>query len=896
MRRLLLRLVNVFRPHRAEPDLAREMNAHLALMQDDFERRGLTAKDARLAARRAFDGIELTKDRHRDARSFVWLDDARRDVRYAARLLVRNPTFALTVSLSLAIGIGANTTIFTIANALLFARPAGVVDPDRIVDVLGVENGRGGNIGQIAYPNYLDVRQRATTLEGVYAYQAVPQPMSLVRAIGAERITGSFVSANYFSVLGVRPAIGRLFSDADGDRPGESPIAVLSHTFWTRRLNRDPAVVGRTLTIGGQPYDVVGVAPEGFRGTSILTTDVWLPIGMANGGMRVTRAVPWPLIGGRLKAGVSRARAAAEIDAIGQSLAREFPEENHGRGLRLVAATPIPGNILPVTGFLILLTGVVSAVLAVACANVAGVLLARATARRREIAVRLAMGAGRARLVRQLLIETMLLFGLGGVAGLAIARVMTSALISRLPTLPLPVDVSLPLDGRAIAFTTGLALFAAILSGLVPALQASKADVVSALKNDAPAPFGRARMRNAFVIAQVALSILLVVGAGLLTRALQRADSVDLGFDPRGVELTSLDLSLAGYTSAAGSVFVHELLDRVRALPGVQTATVASTGSPIGDGRRNGIVKAPATFDGSWNAVDPQYFSTLKIPLAAGRDFTAADESGATPVSIVGEAAAKRFWPGRPLEDALGQYVELQFGFRDVPTPGGTEQPRRDLNPAKRLIVVGVARDVRYFGPSDTTPRVFVYVPLRQQPFGTRVTVVARSTRGQRLAAEIRELIGSMNPNLPIVSAQTLEDWTAVSLIPQRVAASVAGTLGLVGLLLAGIGIYGVTAYAVTRRTREIGVRVAMGATRTDIVWMVLRQGLSLAAVGSAIGLLLAAGASRLLTRLLFGIPPTDPVSFGGAAALFVVITLAACYMPVRRATRIDAMQALRYE
>ena len=906
IRRFIRRLLNSVSPGPAENDLARETVAHLALLEADFQRRGMTAEDARSAARRAFGGVEQMKDRHRDARSFVWLDDARRDLQYSARLLRRNQMFALTAALSLAIGIGANTAVFSIANALLLRAPAGVADPDRLVDIFHTENGRSLAEPVSSYSSYLELRRRATTLEDVYAYQLDLQPMSLAVTGGAELVHGNIVTTNYFAVLGLRPAAGRLFGDGDGENPGGSPIAVLSHSFWTRRFNKNPVLVGQTVELNRQPFTVVGVAPEAFQGTSVVVPDVWVPAAMAAADPRVSMSRDATLllrvmIGGRLKPGVSLGQAAAEMDTIARALEREFPDQNRGAGWRSVPASPIPGSLRPlITGFLALLMAIVSLVLIIACANVAGVLLARATARRREIAVRLAMGAGRARLVRQLVTETMLLFALGGAAGVLLARGLTSLLVASLPAFPVPVGVSLPLDGRVTAFAAVLSLVAAALSGLAPALHASRADVVSALKDESQGPSDRLRLRHAFVVAQVALSLLLIVAAGLLGRVLKKGSVVDPGFDPRGVETASIDLSLAGYTDTTGRVFARQLADRIRELPGVEQATLA-LGVP-GPGMRGTVlggltvpgVPPPSGqrfFQPVWNIVEPGYFATLRIPIVAGRDFNAADRAGTQPVAIVTESAASRLWPGH---EAVGKSMLLQT------RPGASDQR------PQALLVIGVANDLKSSsssgirdrrGPAtaEDRPSLSMYLPFQQQ-YVRGVTIVARAAGSQRLIGEIRATVASMDPHLPIVSAQRLEEPTGPVQLQLRVAGSVSGSLGLVGLLLAAIGIYGVTAYAVTCRTREIGIRVAMGAQRADIIRMVLRHGMSLVAIGAAIGLILAAATGRLLTRLLFGVPPLDPVIFSAAAALFAVVGLVACYLPARRATRIDPLTALRYE
>ena len=895
LRRLVLRLLTVWRRDRAEADLAREVSSHLALLQDEFQRRGLTPDEARLAARRAFGGVEQTKELQRDARSFRWLDDARQDVPYAARLLRRDPVFAATAAVSLAIGIGANTTVFTIANALLFRPPAGVVEPNRLVDIGSTTDGAG--FGTCSYLTYLDIRRRTTSFDGVYAYSLFPRAMSLAGAGGgAERVFATDVTTNYFTVLGALPAAGRLFDVRDKEDPGASPIAVLSDGFWTRRFNRDPAIVGGTLTLNGHPFVVVGVASAGFQGTGVRAADVWIPLNMVGvtspqaTALLTNRAAAWLLIGGRLKAGVSVPQADAEMNAIGRTLQREYPDQNRTTDLRVLALSPVPGNSAPIAAFLAVLMGIASVVLAIACANLAGVLLARAAVRRREIAVRLAMGAGRARLVRQLLAETLTIFALGGAAGLLAARSMTSVLVSLLPALPFPVNASLALDGRALVFTTGLVLLTALASGLAPALQATKTDVVSVLKDDARVP-ARLRLRQAFVIAQVALSILLVVIAGLFARALQRMGSMDPGFDAHGVELLSLDLPLAGYTETTAPPFARAVLDRVRRLPAVQVATIAAA-LPGGferlglggiGGPRASAPNGQRFVSADWNVVEPGYFAALRIPFVAGRDFDGAEREETEQVVIIGEGAARRFWPDKPTRSVVGESVVQR---------GGPRTPAQ----MRTLRVIGVVRDPRYGTLVEGTTGLYIYVPLQQQYVPGRTMIVVRTTDGRRIADTIRALVASMDPSLPMLTAQAAEEYTALGLVPHRVAVSVSGSLGLVGLLLAAIGIYGVTAYAATRRTREIGIRIALGARRGDVLRMVLRQGLRLVLVGSAIGLTFAAATSPLLAGLFFGVPPLDPVTFIGTAALFAAIGLAACYLPARRATRVDPMQALRYE
>jgi len=889
-RQFLLRLINALGLVRRETDMSREMASHLGLLEEEFQRRGMSPDEARLAARRAFGGIELARELHRDARSFPWIDDITRDIRQGARLLRRNLLFAGTAVCSLAIGIGAGTTVFTAANTLLLRSAPGVTDPDRLIDInqsmerVGVE--------PIPYEQYLEIRDRATLVEHVYAYELTLTPMSLTGLPGqsvAEAVFANRVSPNYFAALGVSPAAGRVFGDQDA--PG---VLVLSHRFWRRQFAADPSVIGHVLRLNDRLYTIVGVAAERFHGNTVLAPDVWLPADR-------TAPLDFALVGARLRPGVSVSKAAAELQAIGFSLegpaAPGFDAQDNAarrRSIRLTVSrsSPIPSGVrILVGGFLALLMGIVTLVLIIASANVAGVLLARAAARRREIAIRLTLGVGRARLVRQLMTETLLLFGLGGIAGMLLSRVMNAALLRVLPSFSLPADVALVQDGRVLFFAMSLSFATALAFGLTPALQASRVDVLSILKADEQGPSRSVRLRRAFVIAQIAVSVLLGVVGGLLSRAMLRAGSVEQGFDPQNVETATVDLSLAGYTKTTGPLFARELIARVRHMPQVAAAALAYA-SPAG-GVMGFQVAVPGEtapdgrpfFDAFGNVVTPGYFAAMRMRLFAGREFSDADAETGQRVAILSETAVRRFWNGLSPAEAIGRTILLQPMLIDVGT--------RRLAQARPLTVVGVAPDLG--GVNGRSPRPFVYVPFQQQ-YTSTLKILARTRSGERIARELRSVVATMDPRLPVLSTGALKDEAGPVVTQLRIATAVAATLGIVGLLLAGIGVYGLTAYLVTRRTREMGVRIALGAGRGDLVRMVLGEGMRLVVTGCAVGLLLAAAATRVLGSLLFGIPPLDPLTFGGAIGLLAVIGLTASWVPVRRALRINPVAALRYE
>ena len=810
------------------------------------------------------------------------------DVRYALRMLRRSPVFTLTAILSLAIGIGATTTIFSIGSSLLLRPLPGLAEPERLIDVGRTQGGAGFN--NSSYPNYRDLRERTTLLDGLYAYQIEPQPMSLGGALDAERIYGTIVTGNYFEVLGTRPQLGRLLRAEDDEVAGGSPVVVISHDLWQRRFSGDSEVAGRSITLNGRPFSIVGVAPPGFRGTTLLKPDAWVPISMTtqaaprmSSAMLTERRIVWLAMGGRLKKGVTLDQARAELHAIGATLEREHPDDNRNVSFTAAASAQVPGRIGIVAGFVALLMAIVSLVLLIACVNLAGMLLARANARRREIAVRLAIGAGRRRLVRQLLTETAVLFVAGGLVGILLAQWLTALLLSLVPQLPMPVALEPSIDWRVVTFALLASTVAALLSGLTPALQGARADLAGVLKAEGEQGGTGGRLRHAFLAGQIALSLVLVIVGGLFLRAVAHAADIPTGFDGDNVEVVSLDLSLAGYTDEPAVLFARDLVSRASALPGVQAATLAVDlpldggrytlgmlslpGEPAPDLRGRGNAAPPA----DWNVIEPGFFRTMRVPLLRGRDFTDADGPGAPQVAIVSEALARRYWPDR---DPLGEVL-------NVTRPDGSSQ----------VTVVGIAGDARWVSLAGE-PEPYIYVPFAQQ-YMSRVHVLVRTTGVSAIPA-MRTLVREMNPALPLTETIPMSAVTAVGLVPQRIAAALAGSLGIVGLALAGIGIYGVTSYAVGRRKREIGVRMALGADRGTVVRLILRQSLTTVLTGVGLGVVLAALASQLLRSLLLGVGTLDLVTFAGACLLFTGVAAVATLIPALAASRVNPLVALK--
>jgi len=811
---------------------------------------------------------------------------------HTARALLRSPYFTASAVLSLAIGIGANTAIFTAANALLIAPTTGVRDPGGLVDIGRTTDGQG--FDTVGFTTYRDVAAREDVFSGVYATRIEPEAMSLGSIDGAERVYAEFVSASYFDVLGVQPAAGTFFR-TDEEQPGV-PLrkVVLTDRFWQRRFGRDPAVVGREIRLNGDPFIVAGIAAHGFQGTTILSPDLWVPL-TAHARSTPTietlrsRESAWLMMGARLVPGVSMGQASQAMQALAAQLRDQYPEVFRDRGLTMAPYSRVPGQVGQfATAFLAVLMGLVGLVQVVACTNLAGLMLARTTARAREVAVRLSLGASRRSIVGLLLTESLLLFGAGAILALAVSRWTSAALASVLTSLPVPVAVDLSIDWRVLVFTASLALLTGVFTGLVPALQGSRSSIVSDLKADAMAP-RRRRLRHVFVGSQIAACVVLVALAGLFVQALARATQVDTGMNIDGVDVAGINLNLSGRPEADWPAVADELRRRFADMPGVVSVGAARMvplqGGSMGLGalRKAGDATDEGRIDADWNVITPGFLTTVGIPLLRGRDFTDGDREGGAPVAVVSERLAELAWPG---EDPIGRVMER----------GDFRQGRETT--ISRVTVIGVARNARSRSLGEA-PRPFVYVPLAQNPTPQTSFFIRRNPNVPAAAsfeAATRAMLRDFDRNLPLVDMKPFREHADVGLLPQRIASAMAGLLGSVALALAAIGIYGVAAFAVATRTREIGVRVALGADPSRIRWMVLWQGLRVTAIGGAAGLLVALLAGQLASGLLFGVPPADPIALGVTAAGVVAVAIAASFAPARRAATLDPVRALRAE
>jgi len=808
-----------------------------------------------------------------------------KDIQYGFRNLVKRPSYTAIALITLALGIGANTAIFSLISTVLL-RPLPVSHPEELVEVYGTLH-QGADYTIQSYLNYKDYRERNNVFSSLMSYRFAP--MSVSHDNRNERVWGYLVSGNYFDTLGIQPFLGRYFLPEEDRTPDSHPVAVITYACWQKRFASAQNIVGQHLRINSRLFTIIGVTPDGFRGTEVAyAPEVFVPNMMAN---VIEPGSTWLdsrdsdnlFVVGRLQPGVTTAQAESALKTITDQLGREYPHENAGRGVRLLT----PGLFIPdirnsVISFSGVLMGVVALVLLLACVNLANLLLARATERRKELAIRVALGASRARLVRQLITEAVMLSLGGGLGGLLIAMWLNALVSSmKLPT-DLAFVIDLRLDWRVLTFGFVVSLITGISFGLLPALQSSRPDLVPALKDEkSMAGFHRSRLRNALVVAQVALSLVLLVCAGLVVRSLQVAQKTRPGFNPENAVALSFDLGLQGYSEEKGSAFQKQVLERAPSVPGVRSAALVGTlplsldyssttiyveGQPV-----TGSTNLPLAIP---NLISPNYFRTMEIPLR-GRDFSDLDSKEASRVAIVNETFARRLFAGR---EAIGG----RFNF------DGPDKPFWEI--------VGVAADGKYNTLGEDAKPAF-YRPLFRN-YSSGVSLVARTATADPDAAisGLRNELLRLDSTLPVYNVKTLTEHMSLPLFPFRMAAAVLGSFGILAIVLAAIGIYGVMSYVVAGRTREVGVRVALGASRSNVLFLIMRQGMSLALIGLVVGLIVSFAVAQLLVKVLFGVSPGDPLTFAGVTILLALVAALACFVPARRAMKVDPMEALRYE
>jgi predicted permease len=817
------------------------------------------------------------------------IEDLWQDVRYAVRMLVKNPGFTLLVVLCLALGIGANSAIFSLANTLLL-RQLPIEKPEEVV----VINRGIGEGPPSSYPDYVDYRDGSKSFTGLAATSTTP--LNFSNGAQTEVILGEIVTGNYFTVLGVKAILGRTFVPEEDKTPGANPVAVINHRFWERRFNSDPNLIGKTLTLNGQAFTIIGIAPEQFTGSMVMfNPDVWVPMMMqaqlipTHPDWLNNRRVDWLMLMGRLKPGVSIEQAEADLNLIDNQLAKAHPDVIHEQGAsRALSLSHPTGIYIPhlrrmismVTSFLMAL---VALVLLIACANVINILLARATARQTEIAIRLSLGAGRGRLIRQLLTESFVIAALGGAAGLLVTWWLTKLMSAYRPPIPPPYAFApdLQVDTRVLLFTLVLSVATGIIFGLVPALQASRPDLVKSLKDEASSNNQRSRrfsLRNIIVIAQVAVSLVLLISAALFVRSLQKMQGVDPGFKTDNAFLLNVDLDLQGYTKVRGREFYRQLTERLGALPGVQAVSMVNF-FPLGfesfdeavliEGReppREGEQIYISTY-----TVDPGFFQMMNIPIVRGSNFTGQEREDSPGMAIINERMALRFWPN---EEAIGK----RFRFEGMQGP--------------LLEVIGIAKNSKYRSLGEP-PRSVIYISQNQEYTPAMNILVRTSGDPSQTIVAARKEVQSLDANLPIKALMTFDQAVDSSLWRERIGASLLGMFGFLGLVLTTAGLYGVIAYSVVRRTHEIGIRLALGAKPKDVVRMVVKQGFVLIVIGLVVGLILSFIVSRLLASVLYGVV-ADPVPFLGVPLLVILIALLACYIPARRAAKLKPLVALR--
>ena len=873
---------SLFRRETFEGEMADEFAFHLQTRTDDLISSGLTPKEAERRARLEFGAREQYRAECRESHRVHWLDELSRNVRYSLRNLRRTPTFSASAIVSLALGIGINTFVFSVFDSLIL-RPLPIKDP---ANVAFIETSTGSTH---SFPDYREFRDRNRTFEGMAGYRI--SVMSFAHGGEPSRMWCYLASGNYFDVLGVKPVIGRFFHQADDLQPGASPYVVLSYASWQKRFAGDPAVVGSTVRINGLPYNVLGVAPQGFHGTEMFFwPEVWVPMMMQP---QIEAGNPWlderstwnTMMVGRLKQNVSRSRATQDLNRIAEDLAREYPLTDKGLKMRLAEpgfmGSSLRGPIEAFTGGVLLLACLV---LLTACSNLAGLMLARATDRQRELAIRISIGAGRLRIVSQLLTESLVLSLLGGASGLVLAVATCKLMSGWHAPVDFPVQIDVSLDWRVLVFASAVTIAAGLLIGLGPALRSSRADVNPLLKGSTGVAIlrssHRVAIRDLFLIGQVAFCFVLVFGCILSLQGLQRAITLPIGFDPQNVTIASVDLGSAGYTDARGRLLQRSVAENLRALPGI-TSVAYSNSLPLSidqsttsvqrtdDSQTVGRQRPHATY----YEVSPDLLPTLRIPLLAGRDFNEHDGEHAPIVAIVNQTFAREIL-GTP--DAIGK--TFRYGPQSPP-----------------IQIIGLVPDGKYKSLTEA-PQPAVFRCILQE-YNSTTTFVIRSRRPVAdVLSEFRKQITISDTNLPVYGAGSLDNMLGFAMFPMRAAAVALSAFGVLALLLTVTGIYGLVDYSVARRTRELGIRIAVGARAFELLRLMLGRLLLLVSIGLGLGVLLAFAAGPALKAVIYATSPKDPFLLAGVLTALLAATMLSSLRPVLRGLRIDPVTALRSE
>jgi putative ABC transport system permease protein len=816
--------------------------------------------------------VEQAKERSRDARGVRWIEEFWQDLRFGVRMLLNTPGFTLIALITLALGVGANTVIFSFFNGILL-RPLPFQQPERLVLLDEIATNRGGLSLGISWPNYLDWRAQNQVFSDLGCYQDIT--FTLTGVGDAEELSGAFISDRLFESLGVTPQLGRAFTPEE-NQPARHRVVILSHGLWRRRFGGNQEILGKPITLVNRSWVVVGVMPPGFKFPGAV--DFWAPLAHGAG---LSRSMYGLGAIARLKPGATIEQAQSEMSLIARRLAEQYPASNEGLDVRV---TRLRDHLVKDyrRGLWILL-GAVGAMLLIACANVANLLLARAAARRREMAVRAALGAGRFRIVRQMLCESLLLGVIGGAAGMALAWLGLNLLLAALPA-ELPFWMKFNVDGRVLGFTLSVSLLTSLVCGAAPAWSAARIDLIETLKDGGRGAAGgsRQRLRRLLVTAQVALALILLAGAGLLMRSFLRMQQVRLGFNPDNALTLRVNMPGSDYRGGV-SPFYRQLEERVNALPGVEIAgaVIPLPLSGIDESWGNFL-----TVDGqptlsfgqspriTLGIITQQYFRAMEIPLLAGRAFTDADSPDAPSVAIIDERLAREYWPN---ESPLGKRIRIGLPTSDDPWS----------------VIVGVVGTIQHERLGGAT-RMMAYVPSMQKPTGFQTLVVRSNLPRESLIPAVKNVVKEMDPNLPITHVATMREVIAESVWQPRLYATLFAVFAVVALTLAAVGIYGVMSYAVTARTNEIGIRMALGAERRHVLKLVVGQGMVLSLVGVGFGLVGASLLTRLMKTLLFGVSATDPLTFAGVSLVLFGVALLACYLPARKAAQVDPLVALR--